>query len=168
MKKWIFSLVAILAVASSAVAQNYIVVNSEKVFKSQSDYNEALTTLDNLAKAEQEKVDKMFAEVETNYNRYMRVKSSMNSAQQQAQEEAILALEQEALAYQESVFGSEGSLMKRRVELIQPIQKRVFSAIESYAKQQGVDLVIDSASNPTLLYVGSAADKTQAIIDLLK
>lgn len=168
MKKWIFSLLTSVAVVFAASAQNYIVVNSEKVFKSQSDYNEALTTLDNLAKAEQEKVDKMFAEVETNYTRYMRVKSSMNASQQQAQEEAILALEQEAIAYQESVFGTEGSLMKRRVELIQPIQKRVFSAIENYAKEQGIDLVIDSASNPTLLYVGTAADKTQTIIDLLK
>ncbi len=168
MKKWILGLVAVVATVSASVAQNYIVVNSEKIFKSQSDYNEALASLDKLAQEEQEKVDKKFSEVETLYNRYMRVKSSMSASQQQAQEENILEMEQQAIAYQESVFGSEGTLMQKRVELIQPIQKRVFTAIEAYAKQVGADLVIDSAQNPTLLFVGEAADKTQAVIDQLK
>ncbi len=167
MKKWILGLVAVVATASASMAQSYIVVNSEKIFKSQSDYNEALTTLDELARQEQENVDKKFSEVETNYNRYMRTKSAMTVAQQQAQEEAILALEQEAIRYQESIFGSEGTLMQKRVELIQPIQKRVFTAIEAYAKQAGVEMVIDASSNPSLLFVGEAVDKTQAIIDCL-
>lgn len=159
----------ILALAAFAgYAQNYMVVDSEKIFKSQADYTEALTTLDELAKAEQKRVDEKFAEVENLYNRYMRVKNSMTPAQQQAQENEILQREQQAIQFQESIFGNEGSLMQRRVELIQPIQKRVFSAIESYAREAGYDLVIDSASNPTLIYRSEQVDKTQAVIDRLK
>ncbi len=159
----------ILALAAFAgYAQNYMVVDSEKIFKSQADYTEALTTLDELAKAEQKRVDEKFAEVENLYNRYMRVKNSMTPAQQQAQENEILQREQQAMQFQESIFGNEGSLMQRRVELIQPIQKRVFSAIESYAREAGYDLVIDSASNPTLIYRSEQVDKTQAVIDRLK
>lgn len=167
MKQLILTLSLVLTTAWVG-AQNYIVVNSEQIFKSQADYNEALTTLDNLAQEEQKKVDEKFAEVETLYNRYMRVKSSLSSTQQQAQEEAILSLEQSAQTYQQSVFGNEGSLMKKRVELIQPIQKRIFAAIETYAKSVGADLVLDSAQNPTLLYQSESVDKTQAIIDALK
>lgn len=167
MKK-LFLTLALGVIASIGFAQNYMVVNSEKIFKSQSDYNTALTTLDELAKAEQKKVDNKFAEVESLYNRYMRVKSSMTPAQQQAQEEEILRREEEAIAYQEEFFGNEGSLMKKRLELIQPIQKRVFEAIERYAKESGYDLVIDSASNPTLIFSSEKVDKTQAIIDRLK
>ena len=147
MKQLILTLSLVLTTAWVG-AQNYIVVNSEQIFKSQADYNEALTTLDNLAQEEQKKVDEKFAEVETLYNRYMRVKSSLSPAQQQAQEEAILSLEQSAQTYQQSVFGNEGSLMKKRVELIQPIQKRIFTAIETYQSE--------------------SVDKTQAIIDALK
>lgn len=160
---WILALVAF-----AGYAQNYMVVDSEKIFKSQADYTEALTTLDELAKAEQKRVDEKFAEVESLYNRYMRVKNSMTPAQQQAQENEILQREQQAIQFQESIFGNEGSLMQRRVELIQPIQKRVFSAIESYAREAGYDLVIDSASNPTLIYRSEQVDKTQAVIDRLK
>ncbi len=160
---WIWALAAL-----AGYAQNYMVVDSEKIFKSQADYTQALTTLDELAKAEQKRVDEKFAEVESLYNRYMRVKNSMTPAQQQAQENEILQREQQAIQFQESIFGNEGSLMQRRVELIQPIQKRVFSAIESYAREAGYDLVIDSASNPTLIYRSEQVDKTQAVIDRLK
>ncbi len=168
MMKKLFMTCVLAVMTLAAYAQNYMVVDSEKIFKSQSDYTAALSTLDELARSEQKRVDEKFAEIESLYNRYMRVKSSMTLTQQQAQENEIMKREQEAIAYQESVFGNEGTLMQRRVELIQPIQKRVFSAIESYAREEGFDLVIDSASNPTLIYRSEAIDKTQAVIDRLK
>lgn len=148
-------------------AQTYIVVDSEQIFRSQADYTQALSTLDALAEAEQKKVDEKFAEVETLYNRYMRVKTSLTPTQQQSQEEVILQREKEAQEYQESIFGSEGTLMQKRVELIQPIQKRVFEAIEAYAKRAGVDLVIDKSSNASLLFCADRVDRTQEIINAL-
>lgn len=168
MKKLFLALTLLLAVAATGVAQNYIVVDSEKLFKSQSDYVAALESLDKQAQADQKRVDEKFAEVETLYNRYMRVRSSMTAAQQQAQEEQILSLEQQAQQFQESIFGSEGTLMQRRVELIQPIQKRVFAAIEAYAQKVGADLVIDRASNPSLLYVNKGIDATEQVIESMK
>ncbi len=57
--------------------------------------------------------------------------------------------------------------MKKRQELIQPIQKRVFDTIERYAKQAGADLVLDASNNPTLLYHTERIDRTQQIIDAL-
>ncbi|EKC52651.1 cationic outer membrane protein OmpH, partial [human gut metagenome] len=67
-----------------------------------------------------------------------------------------------------SLFGQEGTLMKKRLELIQPIQKEVFAAIEAYAKQVGADAVIDSSNNPTLLYTNPEIERTQQVIDALK
>jgi len=168
MKRFICFLVLIFAGAGLAAAQNCAVVDSEKVFKSLAAYNEAIAELDALAAKEQKNVDAKFARVETLYNNYMQVKGAMSASARQVQEDQILNLEKEAQEYQESVFGSEGTLMKKRLELIQPIQKRVFSAIGEYARANGVDLVLDSASNPTLLYNSTAVDRTQAIIDLLK
>ena len=61
----------------------------------------------------------------------------MSANMRQSRENAILALEKEATEYQQSLFGQEGELMKKRVEMIAPIQKQVFAAIEAYAKQAG-------------------------------
>lgn len=161
-------LVASLLTLGVAAAQNYIVVDSEKIFKSLAEYNEAIAELDKLAKSEQESVDKKFAEVEQYYNAYMQVRSSLDASTQQKYENQILALEKQATQYQESIFGESGSLMKRRLEMVQPIQRRVFSAIESVAKSSGADLVLDKASNPSLLYNSQGVDKTEAVITYLK
>ena len=162
------TLALVLSIAASALAQNYAVVNSEKVFKSVEKYNAAITQLDELAKQYQAQVDAKFEEVEKLYNAYMQRKASLSQASQQANEENIIKKEQEATEFQESIFGTDGELMKKRLELIQPIQKQVFAAIEEYAKQKGYDMVIDIAQNATMLYYSPKADHTEAIIALLK
>ena len=167
MKRLILIAVFVLTTGTLA-AQNYIIVNSEKVFKSIDAYNTALSTLDKLAEQYQDMVDAKFAEVETLYNNYMNQKASLSATTRQTRENAILAREKEAQTFQESLFGNDGALMKKRIEMIEPIQKQVFSAIEAYAKQVGADVVLDSANNPTLLYSNPSVDRTQQVIDVLK
>ena len=64
MKRLILTLALVLSISASALAQNYAVVNSEKVFKSVEKYNAAITQLDELAKQYQAQVDAKFEEVE--------------------------------------------------------------------------------------------------------
>ena len=168
MKRLILTLALVLSISASALAQNYAVVNSEKVFKSVEKYNAAITQLDELAKQYQAQVDAKFEEVEKLYNAYMQRKASLSQASQQANEENIIKKEQEATEFQESIFGTEGTLMQKRLELIQPIQKQVFSAIERYAKQKGYDMIIDISQNATMLYYSERADHTDQIIEMLK
>ena len=167
MKRLILIAVFVLTTGTLA-AQNYIIVNSEKVFKSIDAYNTALSTLDKLAEQYQDMVDAKFAEVETLYNNYMNQTASLTAATRQTRENDILAKEKAAQEYQETLFGNDGTLMKKRIEMIEPIQKQVFSAIEAYAKQVGADVVLDSANNPTLLYSNPSVDRTQQVIDVLK
>ena len=168
MKKIFLMLALTIGLATMASAQNYAVVNSEKVFKSIEAYNDALKQLDTLAEQYQKQVDEKFEAVETLYNTYMERKSSLSAASQKANEDNILQKEQEATEFQESLFGSEGTLMKKRVELIQPIQQKVFKAIEQYAQAKGYDMIIDIAQNATMLYYSPKADKTEDIILLVK
>lgn len=164
----ILMLALTLGLATMASAQNYAVVNSEKVFKSIEEYNAALKQLDTLAEQYQKQVDEKFEAVETLYNTYVERKASLSAASQKANEDNILKKEQEATEFQESLFGSEGQLMKKRMELIQPIQQRVFKAIEQYAQAKGYDMIIDIAQNATMLYYSPKADKTEDIILLVK
>ena len=168
MKRLILTLALMLGFAVAAQAQSYAVVNSEKIFKSIESYNAAITELDKLAGEYQEQVDEMFEQVEKFYNTYMERRNQLNAASQQANEEKILEMEKEATEFQESIFGTDGELMKKRLELIQPIQKKVFTAIEEYAKQKGYDMIIDVSQNATMLYYSAKADKTTELIAILK
>ena len=167
MKRLILTLALVLS-AAFASAQNYAVVNSEKIFKSIDQYNQAISQLDQMANDYQTKVDAKFEEVEKIYNAYMQRRSQLSAASQQANEENILKLEQEAQKYQESIFGTDGVLMKKRVELIQPIQKKVFDTIKEYAEKKGYEMIIDISQNATMLYYSERADHTDEIIAILK
>ena len=168
MKKIILTILAAVGCIGSLSAQNYMVVNSEKIFKSINDYNNAITELDNLAETYQQQVDAKFEAVATLYNNYQAQKANLSTSARDAREQAILDKEQEATKFQESIFGNDGTLMKKRIELIQPIQEKVFKAIADYSKANGFDMVIDIASNATLLYYSTGIDKTEEIIKLIK
>ncbi|MFR9648910.1 MAG: OmpH family outer membrane protein [Rikenellaceae bacterium] len=168
MRRITLFLAMVLFTATAAVAQNYIVVDSEQIFKSLDAYNSALASIDTLADEYQSQVDSKFEEVESLYQSYMARKASLSQDMRQSVESEILKKEAQAVEFQESIFSEQGELFKKRVELIAPIQQRVFSAIESYAVANGFDAVMDLASNPTMLYISTSINRTEAIIELLK
>ena len=168
MRRVILSIVAVMFAAGVASAQNYMVVDSEKIFKSLAEYNSALEQVESLSKSYQSSVDAKFQEVEQLYNNYMQQRASLSASTRQQVEQQILDLEAKATEYQESLFGADGELMKKRMELIQPIQNKVFTAIENLSKQYGFDLVIDIAANPTVLYYSEKVNYTQRVIEVLK
>lgn len=168
MKRLILTTIVALMTIGAASAQKYLVIDSEKVFKSLDEYNTALTTLDNEAKKYQAEIDERYKSIETLYNSYMSQRSALTNTTRSTIEQQILNKEKQAQEYQESIFGNEGKLMQRRIELIKPIQTKVFAAIEQYAKSNGYELVLDKASNASILYVGNAVDHTAQIIELLK
>lgn len=163
-------LVALFALATFGItsAQKYCVIDSEKVFKSLDEYNKAMTTLDELGKSYQAEVDGKYKSIESLYNNYMQQKASLAASTRASVEQQILQKEEEAQKYQQELFGEDGKLMQKRIELIKPIQTKVFAAIEAYAKANGYDLVLDKASNASMLYVNDAIDHTAQVIEQLK
>ncbi len=168
MKRVILTVVLALATLGIASAQKCCIIDSEKIFKSLDEYNKALNTLDELGKAYQTEVDNKYKSVESLYNSYIAQKDNLSASTRSTIEQQILQKEQEAQKYQQEMLGENGALMKKRVEIIKPIQERVFAAVEAYAKANGYDLVLDKASNASLLYFNSAIDHTAQVIEALK
>ena len=168
MKK-IILLVAIFAFGTMSVsAQKCMVINSEKIFKSVAAYNDAVAQIERMAQEYQKNIEDAYVEVETMYNDYMNQKQYLTPTQQQQRENAILETEQNIMEYQERMFGAEGEILKKQVELIKPIQDRVFERIDNYARANRYDLVLDVANNPMVIYFNPSTDKTDAIINIVK
>jgi outer membrane protein len=168
MKKALLILGVMVLGAGAASAQNYMVVDSERVFKSISAYTSALAEVDAQAERYQTQIDDAFDQLEESFNTYQQRKASMTASARAAEEQRIITREEEIKKFQADTFGEQGTVMKRRVELIKPIQDRVFTAIEKYAADHGYDIVLDIASNPTVLYYKPSVDHTDAIIAIVK
>lgn len=168
MKKTLLAAAAALLMGFGMQAQNYMVVNTEKIFKAIPAYVQALETLEKQAETYQKNIDDSYAQIETLFENYQKEKDRLPEANRKVREDDIIKREQEVLQYQETVFGQEGELIKRRLELIKPIQDKVFGAINKYAETNKYQLVLDIASNPMVLYYAPSADKTDEIIKLTK
>ena len=167
MKKLIVLAIAFLT-AGIATAQNYMVVNTETIFKSIEEYNAAVEEIDAAAKQYQQNIDNAYAELEEMYQTYMSVKSSLSSTARQQQEETILGNEQKIQEYQQEVFGEGGKMAQMQTEKLEPYQKKVMETISQYAADNGFGLVLDISTNPMVVYYSPEVDMTDKIIELLK
>lgn len=167
MKKLLILSALLVCGAATSFAQNYVVVNTETIFKAIPEYTAAVGEIDKLAQQYQSNIDTAYEKIEEMYNQYMYEKSSLSQSQQQSREEVILNNEKKVLEYQESVFGTDGIIEKKTTEKLDPIQKRVMDTITKFAKDNGYTLVLDIATNPMVIYYSPEADKTNQIIALV-
>lgn len=168
MKKLLVTAMAAVFATCLASAQNYMVVNTETIFKSIDDYNTAVQEIDAVAKQYQQNIDDAYAELDEMYQTYMSQKASLSQSARQEHEQTILNNEQTIIQYQEKVFGEDGTMAELQNEKLLPYQKKVMETISSYASEHGFALVLDISTNPMVIYYSPDVDKTQDIIELLK
>ncbi len=166
MKKMILTAAALL-MGFGALAQKNAFVNTEQVFRSIPAYNRAIEQIDEYARGEQEKIDAVFAQIAEMYERYQYQKESLSENARQQVEQNIVTLEKAATEQQRTIFGQDGTVMTRRIELLKPIQDQVFAAIDSLAQAKGCDLVLDISNNPSILYYNKAGDLTPEVLRAL-
>jgi len=59
---------------------------------------------------------------------------------------------------------AQASYNRRRQELLNPVQEEVTKALDAFAKARGINVIIDAAQMPGLLYASESIDITRAFI----
>ena len=75
--------------------------------------------------------------------------------------------EEELKEYNKKVFGFEGLLFLKKKELIQPIQDKIFAAVEKVAKQNRLQMVFDKSGSLVLIYTDPVQDYTDYVLEEL-
>jgi|TARA_B100001094_G_scaffold327692_1_gene386447 outer membrane protein len=131
-------------------------------------YQKAQKQIDDLAAEWQKELDKKIGDIESKVNDLRKNELLLPEDLKEEKELEITTLQNELRAFQSKKFGVGGDLFKRRKELIQPIQRKVFKAIESLAKDNNYSFVLDKSKNSNILYADPKYDKSDAIIRKLK
>ena len=83
-------------------------------------------------------------------------------------EEEIVKAEDELKDLQKNRFGYNGDLFKKRQELIQPIQDKVFDAVQKIAQMRTYDFIFDKASGgAAMLYTNPQYDVSEEVLKKL-
>ena len=62
-------------------------------------------------------------------------------------------------------YGPEGELFTKRVELIQPIQEKIYNAITQIAQVKNYSFVFDKAAGTTILFCNDKFDISDDVLD---
>ncbi|RMG76746.1 MAG: OmpH family outer membrane protein [Bacteroidetes bacterium] len=153
-----------LLLGFTANAQRIAYVDVNRILESITEYQDAQEELDKTAARWRQEIAKEYDVIKGMYNRYQAEQVLLSDEARKQREEEIMAKEKEVRDLQKARFGPEGELFQKRKELVQPIQDRVYGAIEEYAKDRGFDFIFDKSSTVGMLYSNPEYDKTDDIL----
>lgn len=167
MKRLLFLLAAILISTVGVYAQKYAFVNTETIFKSIPEYTKTIQEIDQMAVDYQSKVDAEYTKIAEMYDRYQYQKSNLSEAVKKQVEDNILKLEKAAGEMQKKYFDQGGELMKKRLELLKPIQDKVFKVVDTISTENGYDMIIDISNNPSIVSYNKTLDLSKEVLKKL-
>ncbi len=164
MKKIFLALLALIILGSKASAQKFAYVDSEYILSQMPEYRSVQKQLDDLAQQWQKELDTKMSEVEKIYREYQDEKVLLTEEVRQRRERSIDDKEKAAKDFQKAKFAAEGELFKKRMELVKPIQDKVFDAIQKVAKKGGYDFIFDKSGEVVMLYSNAKFDKSDDVL----
>lgn len=163
--KYIFTLgIALFCSIGFLSAQRYAVIDSKFILEKLPDYKEAQARLDQFSVLWQQEIDQKQAAVDKMVKDFEAEQVMLTEALRKKREDEIYNKEKELRDLQRKRFGFEGDLFRKRMELIKPVQDRVYNAIQKLAVEKQYDFILDKSEGITVIFADPKLDKSEDVL----
>jgi outer membrane protein len=162
-----FFLITISFISLHVIAQKTAFVDTQYILKNMPEYANAQKQLDDIAAEWQKEVDAKFSDVDNLRNKLASEQVLLTDDMKQQRQKEIDDKEKEARDFQSDKFGYQGELFKKRQELIQPIQDKVYDAIQKIATSKQYDFVLDKSAGSAVLWANSKDNISDLVLQSL-
>ncbi len=165
MKK-LFLLLAflIMGLSTQVEAQRFAYVDTEYVLNQIPDYAEAQSQLDRITEQWQREIQNRYDEIDQLYRAYQAEEVILKGDVKKQREEEIINKERALKQFQKDKFGPNGELMKKKEELVKPIQDLVYQAVLKVVDRKGFDFIFDKSSGVSMLFANPEFDQSEAVL----
>jgi len=167
MKKIIIMTVIVLAGTLSGMAQKFAFVDSEYIRNKIPAYTAAQQQLDKLSEGWEKEVADGYAAVEQLYKDYQAEVVLLSQDRKEKREEAIIEKEKEVKDLQNTYFGMEGELYKKREELVKPIQDEILKTIKEISVEGSYAVIFDTSAGSNILFANPRYDLSDQVLQKL-
>jgi outer membrane protein len=167
MKPFIILITLIGLTSLSVQAQKFAYVDSDYILERIPEYSSAQDQLEKLSLNWQSEIEEIYQQIDLMYKKYQADKILLTQEMKNKRESEIINKEKEAKELQRKRFGPEGDLYTKRKELIQPIQDKVYNAIQDFSNEKRYDVIFDKSSNLIMLFSNNSLDKSDDILKML-
>jgi len=158
------ALMVALFAAGTVHAQRIAFVNTKYILEQMPDYQAAQTELDRFSTQWQKEIDDRWAQVKRLRDAYNAEAILLTEDMKRQRMEDIDKKEREARDLQKKRFGVEGDLFKKRQELVQPIQDRIYEAVKEVAGTSYVAVFDIGGMGNNVLYASDKYDKSDSVL----
>ncbi|MBS9774535.1 MAG: OmpH family outer membrane protein [Tenacibaculum sp.] len=164
----LIALLLIVTVVSAQKNQKIAYIDLEYILKNVPEYLETEKSLDEKVIKWKNILDKKAREIEILKTDLANEKAILTDDLVKQLEEDITVKQKEFRELESSYFGANGRLYSTRKQLIQPIQDKVYNAVQDIAKHKKYDFIFDKSSDLIMLYSNKKYDISNLVIKLIK
>lgn len=154
--------------STSLLAQRYGVVDTDYILKNLPEYAQAKAQVDQLSAQWAGEVSALQSDLQSLKDALAAEQILLSPEKLEKREAAIVQKAEEVLALQQKYFGPEGMLFEKRTQLVQPIQDKVFGAVQALAQKRKLELVLDKSAQSGVLFVEKEKDYSEEVLNSLK
>ncbi len=158
------SLIGLFALPAAAHAQRIAFVDTKYILEQMPDYAAAQQELDHQSSLWQKEIDDRWSQIKRMRDAYNAEAILLTDDMKRSRQEDIAAKENEARDLQKKRFGVGGDLFKKRQELVQPIQDRIYQAVKDVAGTTYVAIFDIGGMGNNVLYASEKFDKSDAVL----
>lgn len=158
------ALMALLLIGVGAQAQRIAFVDTKYILEQMPDYAAAQQELDRNSKKWQDEIDERWSQIKRLREAFNAEAILLTEEMKKSRQAEIDKKEQEARDLQQKRFGVGGDLFKKRQELIQPIQDRIFDAVKEVAGTTYVAIFDIGGAGNNVLYASEKYDKSDSVL----
>ena len=154
--------------STSLLAQRYGVVDTDYILKNLPEYAQAKAQVDQLSTQWAGEVSALQSDLQSLKDALAAEQILLSPENLEKRKAAIVQKAEEVLALQQKYFGPDGLLFEKRTQLVQPIQDKVFGAVQALAQKRKLELVLDKSAQSGVLFVKKEKDYSEEVLNSLK
>ncbi len=163
MKKLMLIVGLVFSMGMTMNAQRIAIVDVGSILDDMTEYKVAQQEVDKIAAVWRQEIGVEYDKIKSLYNKYQAEQVLLSDEQKAGKENEIMEAEKVVREMQKQKFGPEGDLFKKRQELVQPIQEKVYASIEEFASERGYDIIFDKGGSAGILFTSDEYDKTTEV-----
>ena len=166
-RKFIFLLFFVFLASLTVFGQKFGYVDTQYILNKMPEYKKAQQEIQKVSLGWQDEIKDKQKEVEALYSALKSEEVLLTEAMKQERIAQIKEREKAIKDYQTKIFGFEGMFFLKQKELMQPVQEKVFAAVEKMAVKQKLQVVFDKSGELVMIYTNPVHDYTDYVLEEL-
>jgi outer membrane protein len=161
-------LLLLMCSGEQLMAQKFGYIDSEYILNKHPDYKVIQQELENISSEWRKEAQDLDKEIKDLYVLMKAEEVLLTEEMYQQRLEQIKLKEKNSQEYYNRIFGINGQYFQKQAELMQPLQSKIYDAIERVARRNNLATLFDKAAEPSaIIYTDPRHDYSEFVLDEL-